>query len=96
MAKDVCDCLELDLASGARGLDDDEKGLHTMQTPGGALEMLRDAGVDEKGVTTNYTPGGMQDIPGEWKGRNWIMTPGGEQEMSMISGIAKCYPLPRP
>ena len=45
MAKDVCECLELDLASGARGLDDDEKGLHTMQTPGGALEMLRDAGV---------------------------------------------------
>ena len=36
MAKDVCECLELDLASGARGLDDDEKGLHTMQTPGGA------------------------------------------------------------
>lgn len=33
VAKDVCDCLELDLASGARGLDDDEKGLHTMQTP---------------------------------------------------------------
>lgn len=40
---------------------------------------------DEKGVTTNYTPGGMQDIPGEWKGRNWIMTPGGEQEMLIIS-----------
>lgn len=39
VAKDVCDCLELDLASGARGLDDDEKGLHTMQTPGGAQEM---------------------------------------------------------
>ena len=27
----------------------------------------------------------MQDIPGEWKGRNWIMTPGGEQEMLIIS-----------
>ena len=40
VAKDVCDCLELDLASGARGLDDDEKGLHTMQTPGGEQEML--------------------------------------------------------
>lgn len=39
VAKDVCDCLELDLASGARGLDDDEKALHTMQTPGGAQEM---------------------------------------------------------
>lgn len=39
VAKDVCDCLELDLASGARGLDDDEKGLHTMQTPGGMQEM---------------------------------------------------------
>lgn len=39
VAKDVCECLELDLASGARGLDDDEKGLHTMQTPGGAQEM---------------------------------------------------------
>lgn len=39
VAKDVCECLELDLASGARGLDDDEKALHTMQTPGGAQEM---------------------------------------------------------
>lgn len=39
VARDVCDCLELDLASGARGLDDDEKGLHTMQTPGGQQEM---------------------------------------------------------
>jgi anti-repressor protein len=39
VAKDVCECLELDLASGARGLDDDEKGLHTVQTPGGAQEM---------------------------------------------------------
>lgn len=37
VAKDVCDCLELDLASGARGLDDDEKGLHTMQTPNDAV-----------------------------------------------------------
>lgn len=39
VAKDVCECLELDLASGARGLDDDEKGLHTVQTPGGQQEM---------------------------------------------------------
>lgn len=39
VARDVCDYLELDLASGARGLDDDEKGLHTMQTPGGQQEM---------------------------------------------------------
>lgn len=39
VAKDVCECLELDLASGARGLDDDEKALHTMQTPGGKQEM---------------------------------------------------------
>lgn len=39
IARDVCECLELDIASGARGLDDDEKGLHTMQTPGGAQEM---------------------------------------------------------
>lgn len=37
VARDVCDCLELDLASGARGLDDDEKGLHTMQTPNDAV-----------------------------------------------------------
>lgn len=39
VARDVCECLELDLASGARGLDDDEKGLHTVQTPGGSQEM---------------------------------------------------------
>lgn len=39
VAKDVCDCLELDLASGARGLDEDEKGLHIVQTPGGPQEM---------------------------------------------------------
>lgn len=24
-------------------------------------------------------------VPDEWKGRNWIMTPGGEQEMSIVS-----------
>ncbi len=39
VAKDVCDILELDVTSGARGLDDDEKGLHTMQTPGGIQQM---------------------------------------------------------
>ena len=38
---------------------------------------------DEKGITTNDTPGGH--VPDEWKGRNWIMTPGGEQEMLIIS-----------
>ncbi len=35
VARDVCSVLELDLASGARGLAADEKGLHSMQTPGG-------------------------------------------------------------
>lgn len=46
MAKDVCECLELGNPSTSVALlDDDEKGLHTMQTPGMALEMLRDAGV---------------------------------------------------
>lgn len=35
VAKDVCKVLELDMASGARGLDPDEKGLHIMQTRGG-------------------------------------------------------------
>lgn len=35
VAKDVCRVLDLDVASGARGLDEDEKGLHTVQTPGG-------------------------------------------------------------
>ena len=39
VAKDVCRSLELDLASGARGLDDDEKALHIVQTLGGAQEM---------------------------------------------------------
>lgn len=46
MAKDVCECLELgNPRTSVALLDDDEKGLHTMQTPGMALEMLRDAGV---------------------------------------------------
>ena len=47
MAKDVCECLELGNPRTSVALldDDDEKGLHTMQTPGMALEMLRDAGV---------------------------------------------------
>lgn len=39
VARDVFECLELDLTSGARGLDDDEKGLHSVQTPGGKQEM---------------------------------------------------------
>ena len=39
VARDVCEALELDLASGARGLDADEKGLHSVQTPGGVQEV---------------------------------------------------------
>ena len=39
VAKDVCLALGLDVSSGVRGLDEDEKGLHTMQTLGGKQEM---------------------------------------------------------
>lgn len=39
VAKDICAILDLDLTSGARGLDDDEKGLHLIQTPGGIQSM---------------------------------------------------------
>lgn len=39
VAKDVCEILGLDVTSGARGLDDDEKGLHNVQTPGGEQQM---------------------------------------------------------
>ena len=35
VAKDVCEILELDKSSGARGLASDEKGLHSVQTLGG-------------------------------------------------------------
>lgn len=46
VAKDVCECLELgNPRTSVALLDDDEKGVHTMDTPGMALEMLRDAGV---------------------------------------------------
>lgn len=39
VAKDVCDILEIDHTQ-TRRLDDDEKGLHLTQTPGGEQEML--------------------------------------------------------
>lgn len=35
VASDVCRVLDLDASSGLRGLDEDEKGLQVMQTPGG-------------------------------------------------------------
>ena len=40
VAKDVCDCLELgNPYTSLALLDEDEKGLHTVETPGGAQEM---------------------------------------------------------
>ena len=40
VAKDVCECLELgNPRTSVALLDDDEKGVHTMDTPGGAQEM---------------------------------------------------------
>ena len=47
VAKDVCSILELDISSGARGLADDEKGLHTVQTPGGEqkLQVISEPGL---------------------------------------------------
>ena len=35
VARDVCEILDLDKSSGARGLASDEKGLHSVQTLGG-------------------------------------------------------------
>ena len=41
VAKDVCDCLDLtNTAQTISYLDDDEKGVTTNYTPGGAQEML--------------------------------------------------------
>lgn len=41
VAKDICDALEIaDVSSALRQLDDDEKGPHTVPTPGGNQEML--------------------------------------------------------
>lgn len=47
VTKDVCEILGLDVASGARGLDDDEKGLHIMQTHGGdqQVSIISEAGL---------------------------------------------------
>lgn len=47
VAKDVCDVLELDKSSGARGLASDEKDLHTVQTLGGAqkIQIISEAGL---------------------------------------------------
>lgn len=46
MAKDVCECLDIGNSRDAvAALDEDEKGVDSIDTPGGALEMLRDAGV---------------------------------------------------
>jgi prophage antirepressor-like protein len=39
VAKDVCECLEIDTTQ-TRRLDDDEKGLHSIQTPGGDQVMI--------------------------------------------------------
>ncbi len=49
VAKDVCGVLELDNSNISRQgyLDDDEKGLYTVQTPGGEQEMLT---VSESGL----------------------------------------------
>ena len=41
--------LDLDLKSGVRNLDDDEKGLQILQTPGGPQEM---AIINESGLYT--------------------------------------------
>lgn len=46
MANDVCDILEID-SSQTRRLDDDEKGLRSIQTPGGKQELLA---VNEPGL----------------------------------------------
>ena len=39
VSKDVCDVLKLNSQVVGRGLDSDEKDLHTMQTPGGNQRM---------------------------------------------------------
>ena len=47
VAKDVCECLGIDQSSGIRNLDDDEKGLHTVQTPGGPQNL---SAISESGL----------------------------------------------
>ena len=39
IAKDVCACLGLDMTHGVRGLEDEEKDLHTVETLGGPQQM---------------------------------------------------------
>jgi prophage antirepressor-like protein len=48
VAADVCDALGIDVTA-IRKLDDDEKGLHSMQTPGGIQEM---SVINESGLYT--------------------------------------------
>lgn len=44
---------------------------------------------DFRGVEMTATATPMQAIPGEWKGRNWIMTPDGTAlEMLRDAGVA--------
>ena len=47
VAKDVCEILELHVGSSVRDLDTDEKGLHSMSTPGGnqAMTVLSESGL---------------------------------------------------
>ena len=65
VAKDVCDILELD-TENIRRLDDDEKGLNKIQTPGGAQNMNV---INESGL---YTLVIRSNKPEAKKFRKWV------------------------
>jgi len=65
IAKDVCDILEIDVTQ-TRRLDDDEKGLRIVQTPGGPQQMVT---VNEAGL---YTLIIRSNKPDAKRFRKWI------------------------
>ncbi len=67
IAKDVCDILELtNVAMSVKGLDDDEKGVSKVYTPGGEQELLT---VNEPGL---YTLIIRSNKPDAKKFKRWI------------------------
>ena len=67
IAKDVCDILELtNVAMAVKGLDDDEKGVSKVYTPGGEQELLT---VNEPGL---YTLIIRSNKPDAKKFKRWI------------------------
>lgn len=79
VAKDVCECLELgNPRTSIALLDEDEKGVHTMDTPNDAVNT-------HCKKVNKFSYGDMPLKLFACIAKN-----------PRISGIAKCYPLPRP